>query len=534
MIDDLNLRAELHELHVDLCLIGAGAAGITIARELADTNLEVCLLEAGGLEYDEESQALYAGVNVGLPVGLDFGRLREFGGTTNHWSGRCGPLDPLDFQQRDWVPSSGWPIQRGDLDPYYRRAVTVCGFPQAWSPDAAVLAQLGVTMPEFSSGRIKPYIWHYARTGGDTPWNWGVQYRDTLQASPKIKVLLHANLTAFETTESSGAIEAVTVQSLNGNRCRVSAKHYVLCCGGIENARLLLAGCKTAPEGLGNRHDVVGRFFAQHPRGASATVIPTDPMSDLQDMFGTIIADSGLEFGLGLALSEQAQREHGLLNCSAVLDFRQDPHSGWAAGKDIWQSVKAGHVPPRLREEVWDVARDLGSIVTNLERHLVEGRRAKVPLLSASIVLDIEQSPNPASRISLSDELDMFGMRKVEADWRLSDIERHTAKKFTTFVAAEFARLGLGRARLEDWLSGAAPLDEQALQETYHYIGTTRMADDPRQGVVDRDCRVHGIDNLYVAGSSVFPTGGHINPTFSIVALALRLSDHLKDRLLQA
>lgn len=213
MIDDLNQQGNLRELRVDLCLIGAGAAGITIAQALADTKFEVCLLEAGGLEYDEQAQAFYGGVNAGLPAGLDFGRLREFGGTTNHWSGRCGPLDPLDFERRDWVPKSGWPIGRDDLDPYYRRAVAVCGFPEPWSPDAAVLTQLDVTMPEFNLGRVKPYIWHYARTGGDSPWNWGVQYRDELSRSPRIKVLLHANLTEFETAASSAAIQAVTVRS---------------------------------------------------------------------------------------------------------------------------------------------------------------------------------------------------------------------------------------------------------------------------------------------------------------------------------
>jgi choline dehydrogenase-like flavoprotein len=530
MIADLRNLADLRDLEVDLCVIGAGAAGITIAQAFADSRYRVCLIEAGGFDYEEETQALYDGQSVGIPVGLDFGRLREFGGTTNHWSGRCAPLDEIDFAQRDWVPHSGWPLGPDELQPYYLRAAAVCGFPDAWSPDGSVLRDLDVIMPELDRDRLRPFVWHYAREGGDTPWNFGLRYRDRLDQSQTVQVLLHANLTRIEASSNQDAVDAVTVASLNGNACRIVARHFILCCGGIENARLLLAACPEAPQGLGNRHDLVGRFFAQHPRGPGAVLIPAH--AGLQDLFSTfILPSSGLEFGLGLALAPEAQREYGLLNCSAVLTYQQDPHSGWAAAKQLGQELRAGQMPEHLGEEIWDVLRDLGGVATNLERHLVEGRRADPPLISATVLLDIEQSPNRDSRIMLGDGHDALGMPVVRVDWRLSELERRTAAQFSTFIGTELARLGLGRMRLESWLTDASPLSEAPIEETYHHIGTTRMADDPAQGVVDAQCRVHGMANLWVAGSSVFPTGGHVNPTFSIVALALRLADHLQKKL---
>jgi choline dehydrogenase-like flavoprotein len=143
-------------------------------------------------------------------------------------------------------------------------------------------------------------------------------------------------------------------------------------------------------------------------------------------------------------------------------------------------------------------------------------------------VLDLEQYPDPESRVTLTEDRDILGLRRVKVNWRLSELERRTAFKFTTYIAAEFARLGIGRCQIEPWLQDARIPMTDALQETYHYIGTTRMADDRREGVVDRNCAVHGMENLYIAGSSVFPTAGHANPTLTIVALALRLADKIK------
>ena len=176
MIDDLRQLPGGTTIRADVCLIGAGAAGITIARELAASPLQVCLIEGGGLEYEAESQALYAGENAGVAVDFEVGRLRFLGGSTNHWGGRCAPLDEMDLRRREWIPHSGWPISREDLEPYYLRARDVAGFPAPWLDDARTLAErLKVSLPEVNADWLRPFLWHYsparsvpAGTSGET------------------------------------------------------------------------------------------------------------------------------------------------------------------------------------------------------------------------------------------------------------------------------------------------------------------------------------------------------------------------------
>lgn len=208
------------------------------------------------------------------------------------------------------------------------------------------------------------------------------------------------------------------------------------------------------------------------------------------------------------------------------MKYESDPGSGWVAAKEILRELKAGRWARDIGEKVWFVTRDLRSLARNVERHLA-GLRVEEKLRSVAIVLDLEQAPNPDSRISLSVERDPLGLPKAKVDWRVTSFEQRTAKAFTVFIASEFARLGIGRCRLEPWVEDGAAIGEDAVTETFHHIGATRMSQNPRDGVVDMNCRVHGMANLFVAGSSVFPTGGHANPTLTIVALALRLSDYL-------
>jgi choline dehydrogenase-like flavoprotein len=269
VIEDLRDFPRGTTINADICLIGAGAAGITIAKELAGTKLQVCLVEGGGLQYEyPESQALYRGNSVGVPVSLDGGRLRYFGGSTNHWGGRCAPLDAIDFQRRDWIPHSGWPIDRTDLDPYYARACEIAGFTSAWLSDEDTLSYLKVVPPAINPQWLKPFLWHYAPAMKDSPvWKWANAYGGILKASPNIRTLLHANFAAFATAEDRRRVRSLTVASSSGVSATIFAKTFVLCCGGIENARLLLLGADQNGGGFGNKNDLVGRFFMQHPRG---------------------------------------------------------------------------------------------------------------------------------------------------------------------------------------------------------------------------------------------------------------------------
>jgi choline dehydrogenase-like flavoprotein len=503
---------------------------------LAATSLQVCLVEGGGLEYEAESQALYAGENAGSAVGFEIGRLRFLGGSTNHWGGRCAPLDDIDFRHREWIPHSGWPIARAELDPYYVRARQVAGFPGPWLADAQTLGDtLNIRLPAVNADWLRPFLWHYSPVMQDgAVWNWGVAYRQLLSDSRNIRTLLHANFAGFATNDARDEVRGLTVKSLGGGAATVVAKNYVLCCGGIENARLLLLAAEQNGGGFGSRHDRVGRYFMQHSRGPSGLVLSPELMTRTQEQFNILRGADGISIEVGLTLAPAEQERQGLLNCSAVLQYLGDPDSGVTAAQDIWRALKTGEWAADMGEKVAHVAGDLGAFAHSLAHRVSSGRSlalegaAGLPARSASIVLDIEQAPDPDSRILLGAQRDALGLRCVKADWRIGELERRTAAAFTRRIGAEFARLGIGRCRLEPWVEDDRLPIADALKETYHYIGTTRMSDDPGAGVTDRNCAVHGMRNLFVAGSSVFPTAGQANPTLTIVALALRLADHLR------
>jgi choline dehydrogenase-like flavoprotein len=326
-------------------------------------------------------------------------------------------------------------------------------------------------------------------------------------------------------------VVSLTVRALTGAAAVIEAEKYVLCCGGIENARLLLLESQRNSGGFGNDHDLVGRYFMQHLHGTAGLIVSTEPMmARVQDQFNVLRGPNGIQVEVGLTLTPEIMEREGLLNCSAVLQYEPDRESGVTAAQDIWRALQAGRWPPEVGEKVGLIAEDLRQVAGVVEQHLASKQTLAsggVPSKSALLMVDLEPAPDPESRILLADDRDALGLRRVKADWRHGNLERRTATRLASLVAAEFARVGIGRTRLEPWLRDERSVD--ALAGLPHYIGTTRMSDDPREGVVDRNCAVHGMENLYVAGSSVFPTAGQANPTLTIVALALRLAKHLRN-----
>ncbi len=538
MIEDLRDLPRATNISADVCVIGAGAAGITIARELAKSSIQVCLVEGGGTQFEYlESQALYQGTNTGVPVAFEAGRLRYLGGTTNHWGGRCATLDERDFQRHDWIEHSGWPIDRAELVPYYLRAQKVAGFPTPWLSNADTLAQLKISLPAVNEHWLKPFLWHFARVSHEVPvMRWANAYGPELRESKNIRTLLHANFAALGTERDRSRVKQLTVSTLNGITATIAARTFVLCCGGIENARLLLLSAEQNAGGFGNDRDVVGRYLLQHSRGPAGLIVSAERLSRVQEQFNVLRGPGELQVEIGLTLAPEIQAQERLLNCSGVLEYQGDPESGVAVAQDIWQSLLAGHWASDMGQKVGLIARDFPAVAEKLAHRISSGHSlsldgaAGVPSRSAVLLLDLEQAPDPESRISLATDKDALGLRRAQAHWRIGELERRTAAKFAGLVAAEFARLGIGRCRLEPWLQDDKVPMTNALQETYHYMGTTRMADGPADGVVDRNCAVYGMDNLYVAGSSVFPTVGQANPTFTLVALALRLADFIAQK----
>jgi choline dehydrogenase-like flavoprotein len=528
MILDLRAEEAPDPVEADLCIVGAGAAGISIARALADTQLQVCLVESGGLEPDAETQDLYRGECVGLPnAGMETGRLRFFGGTTNHWGGRCTKLGSASFLSRPWVAHSGWPITADELESHYAGAWALCGLPPL-APCEEVLKRLGLEAPAIRHDRIDLKVWEF--TTGNAPWSFGRLYRDDLRRAGNIRVLLNANLAALETNASGTRVEAVTATSLSGATRRIRARAFALCCGAIENARLLLAATRSGPARGWNRHDVVGRFYMEHLRGLTGVMLAPEGAATLQRIFN--FHDLGaIQHQIGLSLPAEAQAAEGLLAASAVLEYSGDPRSGVAAGQSIWRALKRGEWPDDFGSKLFRVLADLDDVAVNTSERLFRRRRPIYPLHAAQVVVDLEQAPNPESRVTLSDEHDPLGMPRAQLRWMLGDQERRTALAFTRNIGIEFARLGLARCRIEPWLTEEDSAWGTRFDPTFHQMGTTRMSDDPAQGVVDRDCRMHGVENLFLGGASVFPAFGHENPTLTILALALRLAQHLKTAL---
>lgn len=509
MIDDLRSHPDGAHLEADVCVIGAGPAGIAIAREFLGSATTVLLVDSGGLEPDDRTDALNAGENVGMDLPtLHEGRTRAFGGATKLWPGQCIRLDPEDFEARSWVPGSGWPFPRSHLDPFYDRAEAWFGVP-ATASDEQAWRRFGMTPP--------PFVGLAHRTSVYTPHpDVGSRFRSEFEGSANVRVLLNATVARIHA--DGPAARRVEIRSLDGTAGSVTARAFVLCGGGVENARMLLLS------ELGNAHDLVGRYFQEHP--TIWVDLDADRPRELQEFYGRL-GRGEIRYLPKIRLDAGVQRERGTLSAVADLLFEPEETVGVAAARELSSALQERRRPSGLGPaQVWGAVRELDRVAVAGYRRFALGRPSAARLHRARLKILMEQAPNPESRVTLSTGRDVLGLPQARVDWRLTDLDRHTTRAMTGILDMELRRLGLARARGTDWLDG----DDWTghVEEACHHMGTTRMSADPRSGVVDADGRVHGTDGLYACGSSVFPTGGYANPTLTIVALALRLADHLK------
>ncbi|MCP5304315.1 MAG: GMC family oxidoreductase [Chromatiaceae bacterium] len=510
MYIDARSLPDRHRLDVDLAIIGGGPAGITLARAFAGTRYRVCLIEAGGLQFDQATQALYAGESVGIEYSLTGNRLRYFGGSSNHWGGYCRPLDPIDFEARDWVPHSGWPFAIDELQPYYPTATQIVEVAPARFDDPGYWAErTGESQPLPVTGRMQLRYVQFS-----PPTAFGRRYGDELKQAGNIDVLLNANVTDIASTEGGRAVTHLAIRTLNGLSHSVHARQYVLATGGLENARTLLLSNRSIPAGLGNQHGLVGRYFMEHPHLPAFGEIVVAALQKLPTTFYGRVKVDGRHATAAFNPSDRFLRERRLLNATFSAGdagvYRVGESSNLPAAPQHIDMLRAarpflgsGEGPPDPRQP-------------DLLGHWL------------GLGCACEQVPNPDSRVSLSSERDVLGLPRIRLDWRLTEQDRRSVFEHMRSFAMEFGALGFGRLRLdiEDEANWPALVAGGS-----HHMGTTRMHDDPRKGVVDRNCRVHGVANLHVAGSSVFPTSGAANPTLTLVALALRLADHLRERM---
>jgi choline dehydrogenase-like flavoprotein len=518
-------------LEAEVCIVGAGAAGITLARALAAAGRAVLLVEGGGPEPDAATQALHDTASIGYPVRPNYmARARQYGGTCNLWAGRSMRLLPIDMEARGWVPWSGWPIGHGEIERWYPEAGKVLGLPDLGHFAAAGWAArlTGAERRLLAGGRLAPTVSLWARR----PMRFARVHGGELRRSARIRVLLGANVTAIRLDRAGTGVGHLEAAALDGPRFRIRARRFVLAAGGIENARLLLASSDREPGGIGNRHDLLGRFFMDHPRAVFGRV-HFAPGVRLPLMRGLPLAGGKVQ--LGVALSDAVQREERLLNHyltfeSEVSGYTQQTYEQAVSVAKV--VLRRGHAGSRLALPRANVQGVPGFFYLLTPKELMPHWLFRWQTLARDalirpkgptrrvVVYFCEQPPDPESRVTLGDERDALGVPRPVLDWKVGADVVGSVMRLQAILGEEVAARGLGRLE---------PGREADLRFTdaSHHMGTTRMGATAAEGVVDTDCRVHGINNLWLAGSSVFPCCGHANPTLTIVALALRLADHL-------
>ena len=533
-------------LRCDVCVVGAGAVGISLALALAKSGLNVIVAEAGDRKPDAAIQDAYAGTVLDEAMHrplIDY-RERRLGGSSTVWGGRCIPLDPIDYEQRDWVPHSGWPIGEEALAPFYPQANQLC-------EAGAFSYHAGQALPADAQPMIRGFAGENFTTDhlerSSCPTDFGRRYEQELAESRNIKVLLRAPVTAIDLAPEGNSVASVSLRDAAGRPFRITANEVVVANGGLETVRLLLASRDVHPHGIGNHHDVLGRYYQAHLAGMIGAVRFDPAKTSVWN--GYDLDAEGVYLRRRLALSEAAQRQHRLANFVARLHNPHIPDP--AHGTAILSALFLGQwlIPRLYRARVvgeesssivaWmrhalNVARDPLSVAGFAAKMLV-GRRfvaRKYPSLVVkprygqfSIDFHAEQLPNPDSRVYLGEERDALGMPRLIADWRYLPEDLANVQGALRLLARDIAASGLGsfeydesKVELEMTRYGAYP---------GHHIGLARMGTDPATSMVDADCRIHGVANLSLAGTAVFPTSSQANPTLTAIALALRLADRL-------
>lgn len=520
--EDIRTLSEGTVLDAPICVVGAGPAGLTIAEELSAAGRQVLLLESGGRVQSPWSDALNVIESIGAPRVMDqtLVRNRVLGGSSATWWGRVATFDETDLRARPWVPESGWPILRSELEPYFRRAMPHLGLAIPDNTAGEALALLGADRARLDGDRLTRYLWSYSRDRAEA--------RDAMRFGPRalelplpgVACYTGATVTHIDTDAGGRVVRGLEVRGPDGRVRRVRTGRVVLCCGGIENARILLASNRVVPAGLGNGHDLVGRFLMDHLRGPIGAFRPADfpALQRLAGAFDARTPAGRTRVVPGWALSSRLQESERLLNCALWID-------GEVADDDPLRSLAA---LTRLRNPGRNLAAAIRRAPLAARALLgIARRRPGVVRRMSTMTLQciVEQRPDRDSRVTLSDRSDALGMPLTVLDWRVHDEEARTVRRAAREFAVEMGHRGLP---VPDLLPMITDADERfELPDVAHPTGTTRMSAGPESGVVDPDCAVHGMEGLYVAGSSVFPTSGHANPTGMIVALAIRLADHL-------
>ncbi len=555
MISDRYASEELVE--TDVCIVGGGPAAISVALEILKTSARVLLLVGGGAVKESASdQDLNRGViaRPGSHESLEENRRRVFGGASTAWGGRCIPFDPIDFEARSWVPDSGWPFSYSDIEPYYQRAMTLCRAGKYQFDSREVFEGKAA---EIIAGMSNDELEAYHLERWSPPVNFAQEFRHTLETHPRVTVLLNTHVLRLKSSASEKRADEAEVISV-GRRFVVKAKFFVIATGGIENARLLLASRGSLhPAGMGNAHNMLGRYYQAHPHGTYALLAPKDRKAIQYEYEKD---SDGIYCRRRWWVTEKAQQQLGINNTIFFLDrtnsaqgHRDVVFSAVFVAKAAlavartrgvsrkWTKLKtlAPSIPPHLAVVAKDGVASVPRLTKLMKARMQKSRRLPSILPSVhsrylGLYFQAEQTPNPDSRITLAeDQVDEHGMPRAKVDLRFTEQDLRTVLEAHQLFRQRYEAAGAGEFVCDmDGLREYTTHRFSKFNSGAHHIGTTRMSDLSQKGVVDANSKIHGMDNVFVSGSSVFPTGGHANPTLTIVAMATRLGEHLAGKVI--
>ena len=529
---------------VDVCVVGGGAAGLTLANTLRGSGLAVLVLEAGGLKQTTAAQDPYRGevVDPAAHPWLEHFRVRAIGGASRVWGGRCLPFDPIDFEHRPWVPGPGWPIDLQSLTEDYQAAQIAA---EAGAFDYDPSSALPGAQAEFAPGLDGPDIVtrleRFSR-----PTNFWTRYGDGLARDPQVHVLMNAPTLAIRLAADARAVDHLEVRAPDGTAAKVRARQYVIAAGGLESVRLLLSSDDVQSHGVGGGSGHLGRYYMSHLAATAGRVTFAEPS---RIAFDYAVDAAGVYVRRRFTLTAEAQRRAGCLNIAfrTHLPDPADPAHGDAVLSAMYlvKDLLLYEYSRKLRERrptaallgrhVANVARDPVAMARFsrrwVEKRILADRKLPSVVLGSptgdfALEFHAEQAPNPESRLTLSDARDQLGQRRLRVDWRMTEQDETSLRTAYGVLAAELARTGTGVLRYAPDEVAARARAEGAYGG--HHIGAARMSASPDDGVVDSQCRVHGIGNLHMASTAVFPTSGQANPTLTLLALTHRLAVRLR------
>jgi choline dehydrogenase-like flavoprotein len=513
VIRDLLNEKPPSDYRPQICIIGAGAAGICLAVELAKQGKNIMLFEGGGRDVEDAAQEPYRSEVIGhAHRGIHTGRFRAHGGTTTRWGGQIYELNREDFEHRDWVPASGWPIIHSDLEPFYERALEFEGLGNVLRNDADVWNSLKLPEPNFPS--LQPYF---------TRWcpepNFARRYAHALESSDNLQVWLHAN--AIELIFDDETVRTLRVRTQQGSEILVQADQFIFCMGTIECVRFFLQ--PRAADLPWNRSGLLGCHFQDHLDANAARVLPRD-RDRFAELFDNVFLH-GFKYHPKLRLTPDAQRLNRVLDCAATMSFSSDIDEALATTKATAKHLLRGRFGELTATDILSSARQAPLLIRQAGRYALRHRVYNPASAEIRLRVHCEQRPDSASSIALSTERDSLGLFRARLDWRISDLELETIRTFAQTAAGALAEIA--QLEIDPALLNGDPAFLDRCDDSNHHMGGMRMNPSPAHGVVTPELRLHGTRNVYVCSGAVFPTSGFSNPTHTVLALAMRLVDHL-------